>query len=115
MRRLDLFSADDWYQALERRSAHERKYGRPLHGVIGASKTLPNGADWYECLVDSAMTPGLRHRVTIAGTGAGVTFACDCLGHQHGRLCWHAAVALHELELWSLVAGSPRPEALRLL
>lgn len=114
MLRLDLFDADTWERALERGALTSHKVGRELAAVIGASKHLSNGADWYECYVDSASEPGKRHRVVLAGTAAGVSFACDCEGHQHGRLCWHAARALDELELWSLVVA-PRHEQVTML
>ena len=44
-------------------------------------------------LFDSASTPGLVHTVQYVETEAGWALACDCLGAQYGRTCWHLRAA----------------------
>lgn len=107
MRRVEHFTTEAYERALERHETTQRKAGRPLYCVIGATRQADNGADWSECFVDSGTRNDLRHRVVIIGSRRGVMFACDCEGHQYGRLCWHVAYALDELDLWGVTLNLP--------
>jgi hypothetical protein len=102
MMRVETFDGSAWDAARERGASAETKSGRDLLVVIGRSKQHANGADWIECFVDSGSRVELRHRVVIAGARSGVAFTCDCEAHQYGRLCWHVARALDELDLGAL-------------
>ena len=100
MFRVESFTDAEWDAALVRHAEHERKQRRELHAVIGEFRQLDNGADWQRVYVDSTRVGRERHRVVVAGSLRGVLVSCDCEAHTYGKLCWHIALALFELDVW---------------